>query len=83
MPHRFLLFLLCAVLVLPAPLAWGQTADLQAVLSGVQHPLTLKVKDLDSSWRQVSLGTPESSLLSLFRGGIGLTNMSIHQIDTP
>lgn len=82
MPRRFLMFLLCAVLALPAPLAWGQTADLQSVLSGVQHPLTLKVKDLDSSWRQISLGTPDNSLLSLLRGGIGLASTSITPLFT-
>jgi len=82
MPRRFLMFLLCAVLALPAPRAWGQTADLQAVLSGVQHPLTLKVKDLDSSWRQVSLGTPDNSWLSLLRGGTGLTSTGITPLFT-
>ena len=60
MPRRFLLFLLCAVLALPAPFAWGQAADLQAALSGSKFPLTLRIRDLDSGWRRIILGGPDT-----------------------
>lgn len=68
MPRRFLLLLLCAALALPAPLAWGQAADLQAAMSGAQYPLTLRPKDLDPSWRQVSLNGPTPSGIALPQG---------------
>lgn len=68
MPRRFPLLLLCAALVLPAPFARGQAADLQAALAGAQYPLTLKLKDLDPSWRQVSLNGPTPSGIALPQG---------------
>jgi len=62
MPRRLLMLLLCAALALPAPFAWGQAAppaaDFQSALSGTGHPLTLKVSDLDTSWRRVFIGKP-------------------------
>ena len=60
MSRRFLPFLLCAVLVVPMPPAWGQTADLQSALSGSKFPLTLRIKDLDSGWRRITLGGPDA-----------------------
>lgn len=64
MPRRIPLLLLCAALALPAPLAWGQSADFASALSGTTRPLTIKVKDLDSSWRQMSVS--KSSGMDLF-----------------
>jgi len=70
MPRRFLLLLLCAALALPAPLAWGQSADFASALSGTTRPLTIKVKDLDVSWRQMSIAKSTSmDLFSLFALG--------------
>lgn len=60
MPHRFLLFLLCAALALPAPLARGQSPDFASALSGSKYPLTLKVKDLNRGWCRVTLGNSAS-----------------------
>lgn len=35
--------------------AFGQTTDLQQILSGKEFPNTLKVKDLTPEWRHVSI----------------------------
>ena len=70
MPRRFLLFLLCAVLVVPMPPAWGQVSDFMSALSGTTRPLTIKVKNLDSTWRQMSVSKSSGlDLLSLFALG--------------
>jgi len=47
----FLALFSLLTLARPAPC---QTTDFVAALSGDKHPLTLKLKDLDSSWRRVS-----------------------------
>ena len=62
MPRCLLMLLLCAVLAFPAPLARGQATDFQTALSGEKYPLTLKMKDLDGSWRRVSLGTSSGAV---------------------
>lgn len=58
----FLMLLVCAALALPSTLAWGQAApsvaDFGSALSGTGHPLTLRVGDLDTSWRRVFIGKP-------------------------
>lgn len=41
-----------------APPAPCQTPDFVAALSGDKHPLTLKLKDLDGSWRGIHLPVP-------------------------
>jgi len=70
MPRRFPLLLLCAALVLPAPLAWGQSPDFASALSGTTRPLTIKVRDLDSSWRQMTVAKSTGmDLFSLFALG--------------
>ncbi|MGI4787982.1 MAG: hypothetical protein ACRYFS_03930 [Janthinobacterium lividum] len=52
-PFCFFLMLL-AVLTFTHPAAC-QSTDFVAALSGEKHPLTLKLKDLDSSWRSFTL----------------------------
>jgi len=70
MPRPFPLFLICAALALPAPLAWGQSPDFASALSGTTRSLTIKVKDLDSSWRQMSVAKSTGmDLFSLFALG--------------
>ena len=67
---RPLALLLCGLLALPAPVALAQSPDTFAsALSGSQRPLTLKVSDLDNTWRQVSISkVGGADLLSLFAG---------------
>lgn len=71
MPRCFFLMLsVCAALALPATLAWGQAAsppaDFGSALSGTGHPLTLRVGDLDTSWRRVFIGKPLDTSIFLF-----------------
>lgn len=78
---RPLALLLCGLLALPAPVVLAQAppparADFSAALSGTSRPLTLKISDLDGTWRQVSIAKiGGADLLSLFavssRGGGG------------
>lgn len=67
---RPLALLLCGLLTLPAPAALAQTppsGDFASVLSGSSRPLTMKVKDLDNTWRQVSISkVGGADLLSIF-----------------
>ncbi len=70
---RPLALLLCGLLTLPAPAALAQTppsGDFASVLSGSSRPLTMKIKDLDDTWRQVSISkVGGADLLSLFTAG--------------
>ncbi len=53
----------------PAPC---QSTDFVSALSGDKHPLTLKLKALDSSWRSVSLGNSGDQMqlyLAMMSGG--------------
>lgn len=66
---RPLALLLCGLLTLPAPAALAQSSDFTSAISGTTRPLTLKVKDLDNTWWQVSISkTSGADLLSLFVG---------------
>ncbi len=84
MPRCFFLMLsVCAALALPATLAWGQAApppvDFGSALSGAGHPLTLRVGDLDGSWRRVFIGKPlETASLSLFLLGASRDTFNIN-----
>lgn len=67
---RPLALLLCGLLTLPAPAALAQTPDFTSAVSGTTRPLTLKIKDLDDTWRQVSISkVGGADLLSLFTAG--------------
>ncbi len=76
----FLMLLVCAALALPSTLAWGQAApppaDFGSALSGAGHPLTLKFRELDGSWRRVFIGKPLESN-SLFLLGASRDTFSI------
>ena len=72
---RPLALLLCGLLTLPAPAALAQTplspsGDFASVLSGSNRPLTMKIKDLDNTWRQLSISkVGGADLLSIFTAG--------------
>jgi len=67
---RPLALLLCGLLALPVPAALAQSAGFTSAVSGTTRPLTLKVKDLDSTWRQLSISkVGGADLLSLFTAG--------------
>ena len=53
--HSILPLVLFAVAFTAHP-ALSQTSSLRDVLSGAAHPLTLKLKDLDNSWRRITVG---------------------------
>ncbi len=64
---RPLALLLCGLLALPAPAALAQSADFTSAIAGTTRPLTLKIKDLDETWRQVSISKVDGGdLLSLY-----------------
>ena len=68
---RPLALLLCGLLALPAPAVLAQapaaSSDFTSAVSGVSCPLTLKVKDLDDTWRQLSISkVGGADLLSIF-----------------
>ncbi len=70
---RPLALLLCGLLALPAPAALAQapaaSSDFTSAMSGTTRPLTLKIKDLDATWRQLSISkVGGADLLSLFAG---------------
>src|SRR5690242_7872705 len=49
-----------AILSLAVP-ALGQGANLQDVVSGRESPLSMKLKDLNSDWKRVTIGTAGGS----------------------
>lgn len=55
MPRILQIFLLFLALLAISPSASCQTPDFVSALSGDKHPLTIKLKDLDSSWRRMSV----------------------------
>ena len=64
---RPLALLLCGLLALPAPAVLAQSPDFTSAVSGTTRPLTLKIKDLDDTWRQLSISkTGGADLLSIF-----------------
>jgi len=65
MPRPFCVLLVFFSLLLFTSPASCQATDFVSALSGDKHPLTLKLKDLDSSWRCFSSGTvgPDSDQL--------------------
>lgn len=68
---RPLALLLCGLLTLPAPAAFAQTPDFTSAVSGTTRPLTMKVKDLDDTWRQVSISkVGGADLLSIFTASL-------------
>ncbi len=76
-PFRLLLVLF-SLLALARPAACqNQNTDFKQLLSGSSIPLTLTLKDMDSGWRRVSLGTssgvadPTQAYRALFTGGTG------------
>lgn len=72
MPRPFQVFLVFLSLLAITPSASCQTADFVSALSGDKHPLTMKLKDLDSSWRRMSVtkaaGIDVFPMLALGRG---------------
>ncbi len=46
---------LIAILTLTAPVLGQPVSDLGALLSGKTHPLALKLKDLDTDWRRITV----------------------------
>ena len=71
---------LLAAAAVPAAPASAQNADLQALIGGRSAPLSLKLKDLDPTWRRVTVGGQFdmgglTSLFSTFFGGGGGTGV--------
>ena len=58
--HRILAITVLAIISI-AQVARADNADLKELLSGKQVPLTLKLKDLDGSWRRTRVSSSDSS----------------------
>jgi hypothetical protein len=56
----------CVVWLALAPPVSGQSMDMQQLLAGKEIPFSLKLKDLDSNWRRLSISSPDSQ-----KGGLG------------
>ncbi len=68
---RPLALLLCGLLTLPAPAALAQSSDFTSAVSGTSRPLTLKIKDLDATWRQMSISKTSGLDVLTLLGGRG------------
>ncbi len=81
-PARPLALLLCGLLALPAPAALAQSADFTSAISDTTRPLTLKVKDLDGTWRQLFIskvgGVDRAALLGAREGSPTLDQYFTH-----
>lgn len=76
-PLRLSLILISALALIRPAACQNQNTDFKPLLSGGSLPLTFTLKDMDSAWRRVSLGTPAGgadptqSYLALLTGGAG------------
>jgi hypothetical protein len=65
------------LILIAAVAAQAQTASLEGVLHGKEFPLTLKLKDLDASWRRLTAHTgtealnPATMYRAMYGGGTG------------
>lgn len=76
-PLRLLLVLFSLLAPVHPAVCQNLNTDFKSLLSGSSIPLTLTLKDMDSGWRRVSLGTssgaadPTQAYLALLTGSVG------------